>query len=330
MAQAILMQVPHHPHNYTPEMLMQQVTLYMLRHPYKYFKCVEQELLRTGESYKSYCYNIFNKNISGDDLIAAVYSDMWNVTIFIITPIHRKPISLWHNKEVPDIIVRGCYTSKKVCTHFTATRSMDPKFKQPGSEFLNPTLSQDLMAKMDPIVLADREEAKQAALKQYLLTGKERSLDLLQGVCTQIRHLDNRICDMIKESDMFREQKNLLEYQLQKLGVSAVKLKEATQELEGDRGYVRMEEREKLDKEKDKKRKAEKELKEKELKKQKVISVGEGAEEGEDVEFIEGEGEGEETYDQKLARQQHEIIKQYEILLQQQQNRLIEQEQILA
>ena len=260
---------------------------------------------------------------------------MWNIAISIVTPIHRKPISLWHNKEVPDFVIvanGGCYTSKKGCTHFTATHSTDPKFKQPGSEFLNPTLSQDLMAKMDPIVLADREEAKQVALKQYLHTGKEQSLDLLRGVCTQIRHLDNQICDMIKESDMFREQKNLLEYQLEKLGVSTTKLKEATQELEGDRGYVRTEEREKLDKEKDKKRKAEEELKEKELKKQKVISVGEGAGEDEDVEFVEveGEDEGEETYDQKLARQQREIIKQYETLLQQQQNRLIEQEQILA
>ena len=38
-----------------------QVALYMLRHPYKYFKCVEQELLRTGESYESYCYNVLTK-----------------------------------------------------------------------------------------------------------------------------------------------------------------------------------------------------------------------------------------------------------------------------
>ena len=72
MARAILMQVPHHPHNYTAEMAMRQVALYMLRHPYKYFKCVEQELLRSGESYESYCYNVFNKNVWGDDLIAGV------------------------------------------------------------------------------------------------------------------------------------------------------------------------------------------------------------------------------------------------------------------
>ena len=85
---------------------------------------------------------------------------------------------------------------------------------------------------------------------------------------------------------MFREQNNLLEYQLEKLGVSAVKLKEATKDIEGDRGYVRTEEREKLDKENEKKRKAEEELKEKELKKQKVLSVGEGVEESEDVEIV--------------------------------------------
>ena len=182
MARAILMQVPHHPHNYTPEISMRQVALYMLHHPYKYFKSVEQELLRTGESYESYCYNVFNKNFWGDNLIAVVYSNMWNVAISIVTPIHRKPFSLWHNKEVPDVVIvanRGCNTSKKGCTHFTATHSTDLKFKQPGSEFLKPTLSQDLMAKMDPIVLADREEAKQVVLKQYLHTGKERSLDLL-------------------------------------------------------------------------------------------------------------------------------------------------------
>ena len=196
----------------------------------------------------------------------------------------------------------------------------------PGSEYQNPTLTQDLTAKMDPIVLSDREDARQSALKQYLHTGKERSLDLLRGVCTQIRRLDDRICEMINESDVFREQNNLLEYQLEKLGVSAVKLKEATKDLEGDRGYVRTEEREKLDKENEKKRKAEEELKEKELKKQKVISVGEGVEESKDVEIVEGG----ESYEQKLARQQHNIIKQYETIIQQQQNRLIEQEQLLA
>ena len=82
MARAILMQIVHHPHNYMPEMAMRQAALYMLRHPYKYFKCIKQELLRSGESYESYCYNVFNKNVWGDDFIAAVFGDMWNVGNF--------------------------------------------------------------------------------------------------------------------------------------------------------------------------------------------------------------------------------------------------------
>ena len=230
---------------------MCQVALYMLRYPYKYFKCVEPDLLRSSESYESYCYKVVNKNVWGDDLIATMFSNMWNVAISIIMLIHRKLIPLFHNKEVLDIVIvanGSCYTSKKGCTHFTATHSTDPKFKQPGSEFLNPTISQDSMAKMDPIVLDNRKEAKQAALKQFLHTRKECSLDLLRGVCMQIKRLDNHIYYMIKESNLVREQKNLLEFQLKNLGVSAVKLKEATQEFDGDRGYVRMEERERLDK----------------------------------------------------------------------------------
>ena len=132
---------------------------------------------------------------------------------------------------------------------------------------------------------------------------------------------------MIKESDMFREQKDLLEYQLEKLGVSTEKLRDATKELSGDRGYVRTEEREMSDIAADKKQKAEEQLKEQELKKQKVIAVGEGSE---DVKIIQGaQAEVEESYHEKLSRQQQEIIKQYEILLQQQQNHLVEQEQLL-
>ena len=126
---------------------------------------------------------------------------------------------------------------------------------------------------------------------------------------------------------MFIEQKDLLEYQLEKLGVSTEKLRDAMKELSWDRGYVRTKEREMSDIAEDKKRKMEEQLKEQELKKQKVIAVGEGSE---DVEIVQGaQAEVEETYHQKLARQQQEIIKQYETLLQQQQNCLVEQEQLL-
>ena len=109
MARAILMQIVHHPHNYMPG----QVALYMLCHPYE---CVEQGLLQSTELYESYCYNIFNKNVWGDNFIAAIFHDMWNVVISIITPIRRKPMALFHNKEIPDVVIvanRGCYMLQK-------------------------------------------------------------------------------------------------------------------------------------------------------------------------------------------------------------------------
>ena len=86
MARAILSQVAHDPHKFTPEMLMRQAAMFMLKNPYKYYKPLEIELLRTGESYESYCFNVYNRNVWGDDLIAAVIGDMWNIAISIVTP----------------------------------------------------------------------------------------------------------------------------------------------------------------------------------------------------------------------------------------------------
>ena len=319
MARAILLQVVHDPHKYSAEMLMRQAGMYMLRHPYKYYKALEIELLKTGESYESYCYNVFNSNIWGDDLIAAVIGDMWNVAISIITPIHKKPVALWHNKDIPDIVLvanGGSYTSKDGSTHFSATRCYDPTFKQVGSEYLNPTITQDMTAKMCPIIMEDRDKAKQVSLREFIKIDQERSLELLRGLCKNINTLDNNICEMIYESDKIRKQKETMEYQLEKIGVNIDRIKKATEELKEDRGYVRTGDREKYDEEKERKRKADETLREQEEKKQKTITVGEG----EEVRLIE------EDREQKLARQQQEIIRQQEILLQNQEQHILKQE----
>ena len=54
---------------------------------------------------------------------------------------------------------------------------------RPGSE-LNPTISQDVTAKLDPIVLESKDKAKQVALNEYLKDNRENSLDLLR-TCAQ-------------------------------------------------------------------------------------------------------------------------------------------------
>ena len=244
---------------------------------------------------------------------------MWNVAISIITPIHKKPVALWHNKDIPDIVLvanGGSYTSKDGSTHFSATKCYDPTFKQVGSEYLNPTITQDMMAKMCPIIMEDRDKAKQVSLREFIKVDQERSLELLRGLCKNINTLDNNICEMIYESDKIRKQKETMEYQLEKIGVNIDRIKKATEELKEDRGYVRTGDQEKYDEEKERKRKADETLREQEEKKQKTITVGEG----EEVRLIE------EDREQKLARQQQEIIRQQEILLQNQEQHILKQE----
>ena len=150
MARAILSQVAHDPHKFTPEMLMCQAAMFMLKNLYKYYKPLEIELLCTGESYESYCFNVYNRNVWGDDLIAPVIGNMWNIAISIVTPVHKKPLVLFHNKDIPDMVLvanGSDYMSQKGSTHFSATRCYDTGHKIVGSEYLNPTVAQDLTGK---------------------------------------------------------------------------------------------------------------------------------------------------------------------------------------
>ena len=191
MVHAILLQVIHHPHTYTPDMAMRQVAMHMLRHPHRFYKYLEQELLETGESYESYCYNIFHCNVLGDNLMAAAFGDMWNLAISIISPISKKPIHLFHTKAQPDVVLLangGSWMSpENNSTHFSATRSTQEGLRKPGTKYLNPMIQQDMNQKLLLIILDNKDRAKQLALNEYLTTDKEHSLELLRGLNHEIR-----------------------------------------------------------------------------------------------------------------------------------------------
>ena len=182
-------------------------------------------------------------------------------------------------------------------------------------------MAQDLTGKMTPIILDDFEKAKQVACRNFIKIDEERSLGLLHGLCDNINRLDDKICELIHKSDKVRKQKNVMEFQMEKIGINCDKIKRATQILKGDRGYVHTGEREKFDDEQEKKRKAEEELREQEEKWLKTITLGEEPKEKEKEKSAEEEG-----YESKLARQQQEIIRQQEILLQKQEQHIAEQE----
>ena len=113
-----------------------------------------------------------------------------------------------------------------------------------------------------------------------------------------------------------------MEYQMEKIGISCEKIKEATAVLKGEKEYVRTADRERYDAEIERKRKAEEQLRDEQEKRLKTITAGEEQEQ-------EKEKPDEEEHSLKLARQQQEIIRQQEQLLQKQERHIEEQERIL-
>ena len=317
-------------------MAMRQAGFHMLRHPHKFYKVIEQELLDTGESYESYCYNVFHSLVWGDDLVAAVFSDMWNVSISIVSPVYRYPIDLWHGSDDPDIVIianGGSYMSEgKKTTHFSSSRKIDQNFKLPGTELVNHTvgINPDLVyKKLEPVLLHNTSQARKKAIEEYTKSQSEKSLSLLCQVTKSIERLDKHIASLIHESDRKKDQRKLIEYQLTELGISAEKIQIATKQKELP--YILTEDVEREKMREDRKRKREEELKEEQRKKQrretirmkdgKIISTGE---EGGEVVAVEGEGEGEMTNQEKLIKQQQEMIKNYETLILQHENQLIQ------
>ena len=117
---------------YTPEMAMRQVGFHMLRNPQIFYKYIENELSETGESYESYCYNVYHLNIWGDDVVAAAFSHMWNVSVMTVSPAFCFPIDLWHAKDDLDIVIianGGSYMADgKKTTHFSSSRKINSTY----------------------------------------------------------------------------------------------------------------------------------------------------------------------------------------------------------
>ena len=183
---------------------MQQVGLYLIRHPHRYYKMVEQELIDTGESYESYCYNVFHSKVWGDDLIAAVFSDMWNLAIMIITPVFKYGVDLFHTKEEPDIVLicnsGGYMEEKKRSTHFSSTKPIGVNVRKPGIDLVNHMVGINpelVYKKLELSVVDDANLARRIAIDEYINDEKEKSLQLLHSMMRGIEKLDNHIAELI-------------------------------------------------------------------------------------------------------------------------------------
>ena len=186
-------------------------------HPEKFYTSIENELIETDESYESYCYNVFHSHCWGDDLIAAAFRDMWNVSISIVSPSFKYAIDLWHNAEEPDIMLivnGGSYLAEhKKMTHFSTTRFINPDHRKPGYDLVNKAVRIDPLVvykKLKPVLLHNADTARNSAIEAYAKSQKEQSL----------KWLDAEIAHMIRASDKKKDQLKKLEYQLISLGVN--------------------------------------------------------------------------------------------------------------
>ena len=175
----------------------------MLKHPEKFYTSIENELIETSESYESYCY-VFHSHCWGDDLIAAAFGDMWNVSISIVSPSFKYAIDLWHNAEEPDIMLianGGSYLAEnKKTMHFSATRFIDPDCRKPGHDLVNKTVGIDpliVYKKLKSVLLHNANTARNSAIEAYAKSKKEQSLKLLYSMTRNIERLDEEIACMI-------------------------------------------------------------------------------------------------------------------------------------
>ena len=202
----------------------------MLWNPNEFYKSIEQELSESSESYESYCYNVYHSEVWGDDLVAAAFSNMWNVAISIVSPCYKYPVDLWHNKDDPEIVLianGGSFMAHHhKMTHFSSTCPIDVMYKKPGRELVTKTVGIELhlvFKKLKPAILNNAEQAWKMALDEYVNVEKEKSLELLCGITKEIGCLDRHIASLIHESDMKKEQRSKIAYKLECLGISAEK-----------------------------------------------------------------------------------------------------------
>ena len=316
---------------------MRQAGFHMLQNPNKFYKSIEQELSESGESYESYCYNVYHSKVWGDDLVAATFSDMWNVAISIVSPCYKYPVDLWHNKDDPEIVLianGGSFMAHRhKTTHFSSTRPIDVMYKKPGRELVNKTVGIEphlVFKKLKPAILNNAEQARKMALDEYVNVEKEKSLELLCGITKEIGWLDRHIASLIHESDMKKEQRSKIAYKLECLGISAEKIAIATQQK--DLPYMITDEIHKEEVMESRKRKLEEEEKEMQRKKQrkemivmkdgKIISTG--TKEKEPDQPAEQPETEEAQHNSILVRQQQGIMKDQENLIQRQDTQIIE------
>ena len=78
LPQSVLLQIQHDPKFFNEKMLLKMVGLHLLKHQDIFYPYIKEDL--KDQSYVSYCRNIYEGNVWGDDVMLAAIGHMWNVS----------------------------------------------------------------------------------------------------------------------------------------------------------------------------------------------------------------------------------------------------------
>ena len=194
-------------------MLLKMVGLHLLRHPDVFYPYIKEDLKE--RSYVSYCRNIYEGNVWGDDVMLAAIGHMWNLSISVIMP-HSDILHLFHdNYEEPDIVVvvnGGPPESDNPATHFCATKS----------RLVNPKVP---VVKGKVKVCDTYEFAKKVAENRREERLKKTIFSRLRSINFEIDGLEEQMTDIRQKMSEAKRKRDALETDLTEMGFNVASLR---------------------------------------------------------------------------------------------------------
>ena len=223
MYNSILSQIGHPP-GFTAEKLQKMVGFYMLQHPDVFFELLSGLLHESGESFESYCVNVFKGNYWGDNIVLAAIVKMWLISISLVLPEFRMPLEFQHNDQDPDVVIVGNGGDKDLfhpCTHFSQTRRDNMEIRKVGIELVDAVVE-----KYDDVKQAARDAQTHAAERE-----KKIVLDRWVSINTKIDRLSEDIEDLTFRKERAKKNAESLELDILDMGIDLQHYRKASKDI---------------------------------------------------------------------------------------------------
>ena len=192
------------------------IAFHLVRFPEIFYLYIKEDL--GDQSYVSYCKNIFEESIWGDDVMLAAVGHMWNLSISVVMPF-SEVLHLFHEEyNSPDIVIvvnGGPPESSNPSTHFCATKSrlMNPKIPVCKQGYKNPKV-------YDQYEVAKKisEERKEERLRRTIFSR-------LRNINFQIDKMDDEMKNLEQSLKQAKKTQGEMEKELLELGFNVKSLR---------------------------------------------------------------------------------------------------------